>query len=140
MLSISLKLLLLTTEAFNVSLILKVFEVIIINVTFNFFKYCTAIEQYVVYKGRSTTTKLATYQNFLTNPVESGFQVDIIYTDPGCLIVFSIHYCWRSRTNLEQIHILSSILDRAQFVSVGDNISRPISICLTSYNDCCLIK
>ena len=38
-------------------------------------------EQHGFFKGRSTATNLGIFQNYLFDGVESGFQVDVIYTD-----------------------------------------------------------
>ena len=41
----------------------------------------TILSQHKFYKRRSTTSNLAVFQDFLTRNVESGYQIDVIYTD-----------------------------------------------------------
>ena len=59
----------------------KIFESIITDDLFNEFKTFISIEQHGFFQGRSTITNLAVYQDFLVRSVESGHQVDSIYTD-----------------------------------------------------------
>ena len=59
----------------------KVFESIITDEIFERLKHHILEEQHGFFKGRSTATNLGIFQNYLFDGVESGFQVDVIYTD-----------------------------------------------------------
>ena len=63
------------------SAIPKLFESIITDEIFSTFKNYIIPQQHGFYSGRSTTTNLAIYQNFLISSLEAGRQVDCIYTD-----------------------------------------------------------
>ena len=57
------------------------FESIITDEIFYTFKNYIEPSQHGLYKRRSTTSNLAVFQDFLTRNVESGYQIDVIYTD-----------------------------------------------------------
>lgn len=59
----------------------KLFESIITNEIFETYSNYIIPEQHGFYRGRSTSTNLGLYQNYLISSVEAGGQVDVIYTD-----------------------------------------------------------
>lgn len=63
------------------SAIPKLFESILTDEIFTTYSRYINSVQHGFYRGRSTATNLAVYQNFLVTSVEQGHQVDSIYTD-----------------------------------------------------------
>ncbi|KAF2883404.1 hypothetical protein ILUMI_22767, partial [Ignelater luminosus] len=59
----------------------KLMESIITDELFETTKHLIAEEQHGFFRGRSTTTNLAVFCDFLSNNIEAGHQVDAIYTD-----------------------------------------------------------
>lgn len=59
----------------------KIFESILTDDIFHTYKHHIAPEQHGFFKGRSTSSNLALYQDFIISSVESGKQVEVIYTD-----------------------------------------------------------
>lgn len=116
------------------SAIPKVFESIITDELFSCYKHLIVKEQHGFYKGRSTTTNLAVYHDFLINNIEAGYQVDVIYTDLSKAFDSVCHPLLIRK--LKAIGILGNYLEwigsylegRCQCVKIGSAVSREISV------------
>lgn len=59
----------------------KLFESIVCDILYGHFKHIISDCQHGFFKGRSTVTNMLKFTNFSVNVIESGGQVDVIYTD-----------------------------------------------------------
>lgn len=62
-------------------IISKVFEKLVYKEVYNHIKLGLSSSQHGFLKGRSTVTNLVTFNNYLTERMDNGCQVDVIYTD-----------------------------------------------------------
>ena len=116
------------------SAIPKLCESILTDEIFNAFKNYIITEQHGFYRGRSTATNLAEYQNFLISSIETGKQVDAVYTDlfkafdSVChpLLLRKLSDIGVSGNYLEWIE--SYLCDRRQRVIVCGSISREVLV------------
>lgn len=116
------------------SAIPKLCESILADELFNFFKNVIITEQHGFFKGRSTATNLATYQQFLISSVEAGEQIDSIYTDLSKAFDSVCHPLLLKK--LSEIGVSGNYLrwiesylsDRRQSVIVCGSVSREVLV------------
>lgn len=116
------------------SIIPKILESIITDEVFWNIRALIAPQQHGFYKGRSTTTNLAVFQEYTMSSLESGFQVDAVYTDLAKAFDSVCHILLLKK--LENYGISGSYLSwissylngRTQYVRIGSHCSRHIKV------------
>jgi hypothetical protein len=114
--------------------IAKLFESILTDILTPLLEPCISASQHGFRKGRSTCTNLVEFTNFALRAIESGKQVDVIYTDFSKAFDRVQHSILLRK--LENIGIHSSLLawiksyltGRSQYVKLGDNRSRTFGV------------
>ena len=116
------------------SAIPKLFKKLITDFLYLSTKANISIFQHGFLKGRSTTTNLVTYSNYILEKLEDGFQIDSVYTDfskafdkvDHGLLIYKLK---RLGIKGNLITWLESYLtDRTQLVRFNGFISRPIKV------------
>ena len=116
------------------SVIPKLFESIITEEVYNTYRSYMTPHQHGFCKGRSTATNLGVYHNFLVKAVESGKQVDAIYTDLSKAFDSVCHPLLLKKLSDIGINgnylrwIKSYLSDRRQRVLVGGELSREVVV------------
>lgn len=103
----------------------KLFESIICDVLAVHIKHSISVNQHGFIKARSTTTNLVEFTNHAVNVVESGMQLDVVYTDFSKAFDTVCHRILLKK--LSEMGLHSSILrwigsylgDREQYVKIG---------------------
>lgn len=116
------------------SAIPQLLESILTDELFYTFKNYIIDEQHGFYRGRSTTTNLAIYQEFITSSVEAGYQVDTINTDLSkafdsvCqqLLLKKLSEIGITGNYLKWIK--SYLINRRQRVTVNGSVSREVTV------------
>ena len=117
-----------------ISCIPKVMESILTDELFTTFSKSIITEQHGFYKGRSTTTNLAIYHDYLVNNLEQREQVDVIYTDLSKAFDSVSHELLLHKLNCMGIAgvylewIKSYLQARHQCVKICDKVSNVISV------------
>jgi Reverse transcriptase (RNA-dependent DNA polymerase) len=118
----------------KLSVIPKLFEAIIADEIFETYKHYIAAEQHGFFKTRSTVTNLSVYHQFLCSSIESGLQVDVIYTDISKAFDTVCHSLLIDELSSLGIHgcylmwIKSYLENRRQRVLIGGAESREIEV------------
>lgn len=112
-----------------ISSIPKLFESIVEDVLLFHLKNHVSSRQHGFFPGRSTTTNLMLFNNYVVNSVEKGFQVDTIYTDFSKAFDKVSHEVLldkmsRLNSSVVPLHWIKSYLsNRQQFVKIGTDRS-----------------
>lgn len=109
-------------------------ESILTDEIFETYKQYITEDQHGFFKGRSTTTNLAIYQDYLVSNLEAGNQIDVIYTDISKAFDSVCHKLLISKlshigiNNVYLTWISSYLSGRRQRVLVGGVESREIQV------------
>lgn len=114
----------------------KLFESIVCSILKIEFKAIITAFQHGFFTGRSTSTNLVSFTNYAVDTIESGAQLDVIYTDFSKAFDRISHKLLLRK--LSDIGVHSSLLkwiqsyleDRRQFVKIGDFVSYTFDMCV----------
>lgn len=115
-------------------IIAKIFERIVYKQLYSSLASSFSPHQHGFLKGRSTVTNLAIFNNFLTEAMDNGEQVDVIYTDYSKAFDRIDHDILLMKLNAVGIHgdllrwFSSYIANRTQAVVLNNYISSWVSI------------
>lgn len=111
----------------------KVFEMVIYKYLYSFFQNYLSVNQHGFVKNRSTTSNLACLTQFISEELDAGGQVDVIYTDFS-KVFDSLHHDILEHKLHEYgvsnslVALLKSYLkDRTHFVSFNGHCSKHFS-------------
>lgn len=118
----------------KIPIIPKLFEKIVYNKLVFLLKEVISPLQHGFVNGRSTTTNLVVFNNYLVNSLECGFQCDVVYTDFSKAFDRVNHSILLSK--LKKIGFFSSILkwlesyltDRTQRVQINNILSDSVNV------------
>ena len=120
----------------KLSVIPKIFEWIINDKLSFFIKEIIPLSQHGFVSGGSTSTNLVCFTNYVVNALESGQDVDVIYTDFSKAFDKISHYLLILKLKAIGIHssflnwLSSYLTGRSHFVKIGNVISK--NFCATS--------
>lgn len=112
----------------------KVFEKIVTDVLFCTFKAVIIPEQHGFFKGKSTTTNLITFSEYVHRRLDNHQQVDVIYTDFAKAFDKVDHMVLKYKLASSGVHgdllrwIISYLENRTQMVKIGSCLSKAIKV------------
>lgn len=112
----------------------KVFEKMVTDVLFLTFKSVIIPEQHGFFRGKSTSTNLVTFSEYVHRSIDSHEQVDVIYTDFAKAFDKVDHMVLKYKLASSGVHgdllrwIISYLENRTQMVKIGSCISKPIKV------------
>lgn len=112
----------------------KVFEKMVTDVLFSTFKSVIIPEQHGFFKGKSTSTNLITFSEYVHRSIDSHEQVDVIYTDFAKAFDKVDHMVLKYKLASSGVHgdllrwIISYLENRTQMVKIGSSISKAIKV------------